>query len=202
MNTAHRTPRTTRCLRAFALTSVLALGASACAGGTGTNGGASGGHSSAAPAHDAKKATTALNAGLKAHSAGNLTRAAADYKKVLTYDPSNKFAFYNLALIDEASGNYGLAQDKYRAALKTDPAYEPALFNLAILRTGTDPKEAITLYKSAVAADKKDAAAWLNLGLLLRAAGQTREGDRAVLRAVSLNPKLKDPKPATTRSKH
>ncbi len=42
-------------------------------------------------------------------------------------------------------------------------------------------------------AEKKDAAAWLNLGLLLRAAGQEVEGDKAVLRAIGLNPELVDP---------
>jgi hypothetical protein len=57
---------------------------------------------------------------------GDLTAATTDYKETLKYDPHNKFAFYNLALIDEASGNYGLAEEKYRAALETDPAYDPA----------------------------------------------------------------------------
>ena len=141
------------------------------------------------------KALAALNAGLKAQTAGDLTKAAADYNTTLKYDATNKYAFYNLALIDEASSNYGLAEAKYRSAIKSDAKYEPALFNLAILRTGPDPKEAITLYKSAVAANKKDAAAWLNLGLLLRQEGQGEAGDTAVLRAIGLNPELKDPNP-------
>jgi tetratricopeptide (TPR) repeat protein len=186
MHTFHDTSRTSRCLRALALTSVLALGATACSDG-------SSGAKTTTVAPDAKKAKQALNAGLKAHSSGDLTTAAADYKKALMYDPTNKYAFYNLALIDEAGSNYGLAEQKYRAALKTDPAYEPALFNLAILRTSRAPKEAIALYKRAVAADKKDAAAWLNLGLLLRAAGRPKEGSTDVARAIKLNPKLKDP---------
>jgi tetratricopeptide (TPR) repeat protein len=178
------------------LTSALALGVSACSGSDSSSSGAS---SAASP--DAKKAATALDAGLKAHSKGDLTTAAADYKKTLSYDPKNKFAFYNLALIDAASGNYGLAEQKYRSALNTDPAYEPALFNLAILRTSRDPKEAIRLYKRAVASNRKDAAAWLNLGLLLRAGGQVAEGDKAVRRAIALNPRLKDPKSAKTGAK-
>jgi len=140
-----------------------------------------------------KRATTALNAGLKAHAARDLTSAAADYEKALSYDPTNKFAFYNLALIDEAEGNYGLAEAKYRSALKSDGAYEPALFNLAILVSGRDAKEAITLYKKAVVANKNDAGAWLNLGLLLRSSGQRAAGDQDVLRALALDPHLKDP---------
>lgn len=196
----HRTERPGRAgtlLRTAALAAVLALGASACSDGDGSA--AAGASSSSTP--DAKKAASALDAGLKAHSAGDLTAATADYKKALGYDPKNKFAFYNLALIDEAAGNYGLAEAKYRSALETDPTYEPALFNLAILRTGRDPQEAIKLYKAAVASNKKDAAAWLNLGLLLRAAGQETAGDKAVLRAIAINPKLKDPAAAKAKAK-
>ncbi len=180
--------RAGRVIRSLALVAVLALGSSACSGGDASTDGSS---TTATP--DAKKAARALDAGLKAHAGGDLTAAAADYKKTLSYDPKNKFALYNLALIDESAGNYGLAEEKYRSALKTDPGYEPALFNLAILRTSRDSTEAISLYKRAVAANKKDAAAWLNLGLLQRSNGQKSEGNKAVLRAIALNPRLKDP---------
>jgi tetratricopeptide (TPR) repeat protein len=164
---------------------------------------------SASVVPNAKKASTALDAGLKAHAAGDLTGAVADYNKTLKYDATNKFAFYNLALSDEGNSNYGLAEAKYRSALKTDPAYEPALFNLAILRTSSDATEAISLYQRAVAANPKDAAAWLNLGLLLRTNGQKSAGDKDVLKAIGLNSKLVDPatakvktakKPATTNT--
>jgi Tfp pilus assembly protein PilF len=185
----NHSPRTTaRVTGSIALAAVLALGASACSS---NDSAAKSGSSSVKP--DAKKAAAAVDAGLKAHSAGDLTTASADYNKALTYDATNKFAFYNLALIDASNGNYGLAETKYRAAIKSDPKYEPALFNLAILRTTPNPTEAISLYQRAVASNKKDAAAWLNLGLLQRSRGQVRPGDIAVLRAIALNPKLKDP---------
>jgi Tfp pilus assembly protein PilF len=180
-------PRGGRLVGSIAVTVALVLGATGCGGSD------SGGDGSSSTAPDTKKAATALDAGLKAHADGDLTAASTAYKKTLKYDPKNKFAFYNLALIDEAGGNYGLAEQKYRAALDSDPKYEPALFNLAILRTGPDPKEATALYQKAVAANPKDAAAWLNLGLLLRAGGQQEEGTKAVLKAIGLNPKLKDP---------
>jgi tetratricopeptide (TPR) repeat protein len=176
-----------RLLRAAAIPAIVVLGATACS---------SGGSSSDAGATTApspSKALAALNAGLKAQTAGDLTAATADYNTTLKYDATNKYAFYNLALIDEASSNYGLAEAKYRSAIKTDAKYEPALFNLAILRTGPDPKEAISLYKTAVAANPKDAAAWLNLGLLERANKAVRTGDKDVLKAIALDPSLKDP---------
>jgi tetratricopeptide (TPR) repeat protein len=143
---------------------------------------------------DVKKASTALKAGLAAHSAGKLNVASADYQEALKYDHKNKFALYNLGLIDAANGNYGLAEGKYRSVLGLDPKYGPALFNLAILRTARgDSKGATKLYERAVAANGKAAAAWLNLGLLQRANGQKDAGNKSVLKAISLNPKLKDP---------
>lgn len=180
--------RASMATRSAALVAALALGVTACSADDPPKADPT---SSVAP--DEGKANAALDAGLKAHAAGDLTGAAANYKETLKYDPKNQYAFYNLALIDAAAGNYGLAEEKYRAALETDPAYEPALFNLAILRTSRDPEEAIALYRRAVAANKKDAAAWLNLGLLLRAAGQAKEGDKAVLKAIALDPTLQDP---------
>ena len=178
--------RTRRIVCALALPLVLALGVSACGGDDPTT--------PAVTATDAKAASTALNAGLKAHADGDLVGATADYNEALKYDATNKYAFYNLALIDAANGNYGLAEAKYRSAIKSDAKYEPALFNLAILRTARgDAKEAISLYKRAVAANAKDASAWLNLGLLQRDNGKKAEGDKNVLKALALNPKLKDP---------
>jgi tetratricopeptide (TPR) repeat protein len=184
--------RARRLVSALALPIVLALGVSGC--------GADDPVKPPVTATDAKAATTALEAGLKAHADGDLAAATADYNKVLTLDATNKFAFYNLALIDVANSNYGLAEAHYRSAIKSDAKYEPALFNLAILRTTADPKEAISLYKRAVAANAKDAAAWLNLGLLLRSNGNKAEGDKDVLKAIALNPSLKDPTKAVTGS--
>lgn len=184
--------REVRFLVAFGLSLMLLAGTTACAG----SGQASDRSSTTTP--QPKKAQTALDAGLKAYTAGDLEEAASEYNTALKYEPGNKFAWYNLGILDEADSNYGLAEAKYRAALKTDAAYEPALFNLAILRTRSNPQEAISLYRAAVAADTKDADAWLNLGLLLRRNAQKSAGDKAVLRAIVLNPKLKDPTKITS----
>jgi Tfp pilus assembly protein PilF len=185
--------RTSGFLRTVALVAALTLSATACSGDDNSTG-----DSSKVTKADAKQASSAVQAGLKAHSDGNLDKAATHYDEALKYDPKNKFALYNLALIDEADSNYGLAESKYRAALKTDPKYGPALFNLAILRTKEDPKEAMSLYKSAVAANPKDAAAYLNLGLLQRANDEKASGNKNVLHAIALDSTLKDPATAAS----
>jgi len=190
-NVLRSSPLAARVLRAVAVVSVLALGVTACSDDTEPDTSDS---STADAEDDAKQAQTALDAGLEAHAAGDLTEAAEFYDTTLEYDATNQYAFYNLALIDEANGNYGLAEANYRSALEADPDYGPALFNLAILRTASDdPDEAISLYQHAVEVDKKDAAAWLNLGLLMRENGQERAGDENVLRALALDPSLNDP---------
>ncbi len=195
MNKAPGSPRRTRpTLRSSTLAALAAVGAlsvTSCSAADVTL--ADPAPSSSTAESAAKEAKTALNAGLEAQTAGDLETAAQHYNETLTIDPENKFASYNLALIDEANGNYGLAEEKYRAALEVDPAYGPALFNLAILRTGRDPQEAISLYRRAAEADKKDAAVWMNLGLLLRASGKKAAGNEAVQKAVKLNPDLVDP---------
>jgi tetratricopeptide (TPR) repeat protein len=143
---------------------------------------------------DPKKASNALAAGLDAQGKGNLDEAVNQYNEALKYDKKNKYALYDLALIDAARSNYGEAENKYRVVLAIDPAFEPALFNLAILvKAKGNNTEAISLYKRAIAAAPKDASAHLNLGLLLRAAGQTAQGNAEVKKAISLNPKLRDP---------
>ena len=50
-----------------------------------------------------------------------------------------------------------------------------------------------TVYRKLLAVNPKDAAAHMNLGLLLRATGQKADGDDEVRQAMTLNPQLKDP---------
>jgi len=173
--------------RAFAAVGV-AVTASLLVGGCSRTG------SSALPKPDAKKAASELQTGLQAQGKGDLDGAAQHYHEALKYDPKNKYAMYDLALIDAARLNYGDAEQKYRVVLGIDPSYTPALFNLAILlknRGASD--EAISLYRRLLAVDAKNASAHMNLGLLLRATGHQTDGDAQVRQAIALNPQLKDP---------
>lgn len=140
---------------------------------------------------DAEQASAALAAGLKAHAAGRLDEAAADYRKVLLYDPRNKFAYYNLGVIEQARGDGGSAESNYRITLTIDPDFVPALFNLAILRTAQGGgRESIDLYRHVIEIDPSYAAAHLNLGFLLVDNGQVKKGKAELAIAVGLDPSL------------
>ncbi len=146
------------------------------------------------PAPDPTRAARALDAGLQAQTQGKLDDATEHYRESLRYDQKNKFAMYNLALVDAARNDFGQAEEKYRVVLGLDPRYAPALFNLAILRNAKgDATEAASLYRRVLEVTPDDAAAHLNLGLLLRAAGDTAAGNREIARARTLNPTLRDP---------
>src|SRR4051812_35378637 len=150
--------------------------------------------SDALPKPDAKKAATELQTGLTAQGKGDLDAAAQHYLEALKYDTKNKYALYDLALIDASRSNYGDAEKKYRVVLGIDPAYTPALFNLAILvKNQGNATEAVSLYRRLLTADPKNASAHMNLGLLLRSSGQKAQGDAEVTQALTLNPQLKDP---------
>lgn len=145
----------------------------------------------------------ALDAALAAHAVGEVESAATGYRYVIGLDPQNKFAYYNLGLIEQSANQAADAERDYRAALNIDPGYVPALFNLAVLETEGDPAEAERLYRRALSADDANAAAHFNLGLLLIRVGRTDEGNAQIGRGVQLDPKLQSrvppsSEPATT----
>lgn len=140
---------------------------------------------------DAQLANQALERGLRAHTEGNLTGAVNAYREVLVYDPQNKFAYYNLGLIDQTEGRAESAETNYRQVLSIDPSYAPALFNLAILRTAAGAaEEAVDLYRQVVEIDPSNASAHLNLGFLLLDLGKTSQGEQQLNTAVELDPSL------------
>src|SRR5438105_7429452 len=133
-----------------------------------------------------EQASDLLNRGLQAHVDGKLDEAAADYREVLNQDPQNKYAYYNLGVIDQATQRASSAENNYRLALGIDPDYEPALYNLAILRAQVGATlEAIDLYRHVLTVNDENANAHYNLGLLLRGAGDVAPGDAEVARARS-----------------
>ncbi len=138
-----------------------------------------------------EQAAAELEAGLAAHQQGDLATAAAHYEEALVLDPNNKYAYYNLGLIDQTNGDLESAETNYRQALTIDPSFVTALYNLAIVRHDLgDLDESIALYRQVVSLQPDHAAAHLNLGFALKEAGMEREGDAELQVAVQLDPAL------------
>lgn len=136
-------------------------------------------------------AAEALQRGLEAHFDGRLDEAAATYHEVLDLEPQNKYAFYNLGVIEDTAGRRVTAENFYRLALASDPNFVPALFNLAIIRNAAGAViESIDIYRRATEVDPSYAEAHLNLGFALRSVGSELEAQAALTRAVELKPAL------------
>lgn len=157
----------------LALVVVLALGLAACSGDD-----------------ERGQADELLQQGLQAQAAGDLNAAVDAYLQVIQLDPQNKFAYYNLGVIEQGKGELPAAEAHYRTTLGLDPDFVPALFNLAILRTDTGPEEAVTLYEHLIEVDPAHAAAHLNLGFLLIEQGREGRGQKELEEAVRLDPSL------------
>ena len=138
---------------------------------------------------DTDLANGALAKGIAAQNAGQLAEAAADYRDVLVHDPNNKYAYFDLGLIDQTNGALASAESNYRLALSIDPLFVSALYNLAIVRHDQgDLKEAIDLYQRAIKAQPDYASAHLNLGFALIEAHRDQEGKAELKVAVQLDP--------------
>lgn len=140
---------------------------------------------------DQSAASKALTAGLDAQLRGDTATATAKFREVVTLDPGNKLAFYNLGLIEQNQNNLTAAETEYRKAIAIDPAYAPALYNLGIIVADSNADEAIALYRKATEADPSFARAYLNLGLLLFDTGDAIGSAQALTQAVRLDPTLR-----------
>src|ERR1700731_4259261 len=75
----------------------------------------------------AQQANDLVNAGVKAQAAGLATQAADNYHKALSLDPRNKFAYFDLGVIDQTAGRNATAELEYRTAIQYDPNFGGAL---------------------------------------------------------------------------
>jgi tetratricopeptide (TPR) repeat protein len=66
-------------------------------------------------------------------SVGDLEQATKTLQPLVTTDPRDAAALYNLALIADRQGDYNRARQGYLAALRADPGFASARYNLAVL---------------------------------------------------------------------
>lgn len=148
---------------------------------------------------DAVATKANLRRGLAAHRAGQIEDAVKVYQEVLKSEPGNKYASFNIGVIDQRRGLSASAEKHYKQALASDPNFQPALFNLAVLkeREGAN-EEAAKLYRRLLELNPNHASGHLNLGfLLVRKMGQEPQGRAELRRAVELDASLARRVPAT-----
>lgn len=142
------------------------------------------------PQTPAQTATNLVTQGLKAQLAGDLGTAAQDYQQAIQADANNTVSHYDLGTIYDQQGNIAKAVGEYQATLVINPTFTDAVFNLAVDTTKSDPSTAEELYAKVIAQQPTFAAAWLNLGFLLQARGETAQAKTDWAKAISLDPTL------------
>jgi tetratricopeptide (TPR) repeat protein len=145
-------------------------------------------------------ATSLVAQGLRAQLAGNVSTAENAYKQAIELDANNVIAHYDLGTVYDKQGSTTQAVGEYRAALVIDPTFADALFNLAVDTTSADPPGAAQLYLKVLSLQPTYAAAWLNLGFILRSEGKGGAAKADWERAVVLDPSLAARVPTATPS--
>lgn len=131
-----------------------------------------------------------LQAGIRQGENKDFSGATRSFRKVLSRQPANKFAWYNLGVVAQHENRTADARAAYDHALKIDPGFESALYNKAILLEPTDTDQAIAILRRIVDADPKAATAYLHLGQALERKGRDDEAENAFGLAVHADPSL------------
>jgi len=135
-------------------------------------------------------AQSLVSQGLKAQLAGDESTAESTYQQAIKLDPNNAVAHYNLGTVYDRQGNTWQAVTEYTATLVISPSFTDALFNLAVDTATSDPAGAQRLYLHVLALQPTFAAAWLNLGFIVRDEGKLAEAKADWAKAVALDASL------------
>ncbi|HVY10301.1 MAG TPA: tetratricopeptide repeat protein [Mycobacteriales bacterium] len=188
-------PRRRSIVLLVAMVTVLA----GCSGGG--SGSGSGGDGGDAGGSSRAQASEALAAGLKAQKAGKIADAKVLYARVLSLEPTNVYAHFDLGVIAQQQGDVTVALSNYAAALSFNAMFTPAMYNEAILYTATNPELAMSLYRQVLVLKPDDADSALNLGLLEASHGQRHAAQQHLQLAINENPALAGRIPNKTAAK-
>ena len=98
----------------------------------------------------------------------DLSVAKTRYQQDVNADPSDKYGWYNLAVIAQSDKDSTTATRDYEKAIAVDPKFEPPLYNLGVMRFQTgNYTAAVGLLNRAVATNPRDANARLELASAL-----------------------------------
>jgi tetratricopeptide (TPR) repeat protein len=131
-----------------------------------------------------------LSEGIRQGDAGDFDTANSNFRRVLTLDKNNKFAWYNLGVIAGMEDNSAEAIRDYDSALALDPTFTPAMYNKAILIEGSNPDTAIDLYQKIITINTSASTTYLRLGLLLAKKGDHAGALDNLRSAIAIDPTL------------
>jgi tetratricopeptide (TPR) repeat protein len=128
---------------------------------------------------------------------GNLLKAEAICKKLITNNPKVAFIYNLLGLIYERQKKLALAIKTYEKGIDVDPNFAMIYSNLGLLyfnenskkfRSIKNIKKAEELYRKAIFIDAKIAEAHNNLGTLYSSISRYEEAEKCFNNAVKVNP--------------
>lgn len=133
-----------------------------------------------------------LSQAIALHNAGRLDEALVIYQDLLSAEPGNQYAAYNIGLINQTRGDNEAALEFYDRALAADPTLSVAVYNRALaLRDVGRIDESLAAFESLLAEDGDNVGVLYNYGNLLISQGEVERGVELVNRAIELNPSLR-----------
>jgi tetratricopeptide (TPR) repeat protein len=131
---------------------------------------------------------TLLGAGTSAEQQGRLDDAEQLFIQAEQLDPNSATAHFDLGQVAQAQNRDAAALAEYNIAIRLDPTFVRPRYNAATIYSTTDPQRAIAGYEQVVQLDPKNAAAYLNLGLIQIQQNQPADVATNLRRAVHLDP--------------
>lgn len=131
----------------------------------------------------------ALQTAMSQHQAGQLSQAAALYKKILQLQANHPDALHLLGLVAKQQGDHVTAIKLMTKSLSVKPDYVEAHVNMgATMQEQEKFQEAAACYRKALALKPNYAEVYSNLGVALKAQGKMDEAAESFLRALELKP--------------
>jgi tetratricopeptide (TPR) repeat protein len=138
----------------------------------------------------ATQVTALLNTGSAQAERKNWSGATATFQNVLSINPGNVYANYDLGVVAQETSKVAAAIGYYTEALAGNSAYTPAMYNEAILLEGSQPLRALRMYQEIVKINPKAATAYLRMALLQAGQGDLANARANRAKAVSLDSAL------------
>lgn len=136
------------------------------------------------------RVTSLLRSGIHQAQQKRWATATTTFHSVLSIDPRNLYAWYDLGVIAQAKSDAALALSYYDQALASDGTYTPAMYNKAIVLENSRPKQAIALYSQIIAIDPRASTAYLRMAFVEAELGDLSHARVADARAVAIEPSL------------